>query len=1599
MGWMWIFCNFVKSQTSPFIVRQLPTMRTLLFSALLLLFAGNLVAQNYIQNSLPVQQTQAMADCYTRNLDNGNAALRRGEAREALRLFNDAKNCPDAQNNARRQAELDTRITRCEAQLGIKKISANEINAIAQSTKSNRKRAFSNELPSTRRNYTANQNFLKDTLEDCFDRMVDEADRAYNLKFWEDAAALYRAAKNCADADQNQRQQMSEKITDCRNAAENELFAKQQEAERQARHAIAANLADDAQELLHNVDRSLAFRLADFANQYIAPDDNPDCVQAMFDAWYYQATEDPKHREDELYHPVFCYELADNLGENTQVKFKQQKDGSQWLWAFVPKNGDLFAWEMPSMKMVQSYGTGEGNGYIGFDFSPDGELLFWGNKFFDLRRGTRSFRVDVPSIAPWCFSTRGDEFFFENVLEQKIYVLNVKEAFVQQYNRKGSKTANLLQLPAVPREFVSGVPEGLLAMQYWEGKFWLGFRNRIEILSKAAPGKPWRREKIIPFEGVSIPEFVEQKDLRLQLLPKEGLAVLGTNGQSWLVSFADLDDKATVKAFENLRPLAVSASTQRIATEYTGNYQYYAFWLLDAKAGDTLLRQRIPQYTDFDLMKGSYSPDARWVAATSFYGNINVWALQDDATVWATQLPRLPDGKPIFSPDGSRLFITFADTLAILNTGGTKTPEHYWKNNIQPLRGASDQWGMVQISPDSAEARHLVNGRKLRFPLKNEGFGFLYAFDAQGEKLMAYLSDWNKVEVRSLKTGVMVASKVFEGGTIGELHFLPYSDQLMVVQHTSMGESEISQSSVKVWSPFRATEKSKALRLHEYPVRAMAIDGKGSQAAFSNGSDIRVFDLKNIENEVLKIRAAPDEYVQAIAFQPNSNLLAAAYSTGKVVFWNFLTGQASLQLQAVSDKGLIEGYIEITNIGFSHSGTVLQIAVNDGRLLSYALDPSYIRGVAQNEHRQLQAFGVEHIVRYNLESALYYPGNFERLAESGDAPLVRSFFRHFRSQAVESNNIVQVRDYCERAFYLYDRLNENTKELWRTDIRVMYEDYARKLLLRGSINEASAAISFIKREFDFEPVLLIAHLTLLRRDFAKASALYTKHLLTEDDDIPLPTTRRWAFEGVEKDMTQLRDYELLDSAQTNCFCGTVNLSGAFFNFCLEQAVTSTFLSAADRMRWEIFEKRDKADNSLRRAVKTKFLEEAQLKAKNLVRQNASSGKAWLETTTLELALAHQSWGVFEQYSPAALPHFEKTVQLLTEIGPFKKISDTSRLSLLTSAHLLWGKHLLGAGKTAESIAQFNRGLEAAKSLFDQVDESDTSVLRLYYDQLVGPLYEKIGSAFLLEGNTTDARKAFELANTYYLTYGLNTLYLANVAVLENDDIQAFLDYGGITEAYHTAEALFWIKRLAEQFPEKRAQIETFEPRLRSALYARNQRLVSEETNYWFAKLNAERFAALAKWDSVIVWSTAAMESAKRNAELPKAEDAWKQLWLDEHINLPYYLLLGDWEKPAALAECIRYVEEAEAFLAKQSSSDFYYANRELLKTNLAHALVLRNQAGDRDRAIELYKKFIELYADTRGYDNSDLLQKDIRDLQRAGAPWPALPELETTLNE
>jgi tetratricopeptide (TPR) repeat protein len=389
----------------------------------------------------------------------------------------------------------------------------------------------------------------------------------------------------------------------------------------------------------------------------------------------------------------------------------------------------------------------------------------------------------------------------------------------------------------------------------------------------------------------------------------------------------------------------------------------------------------------------------------------------------------------------------------------------------------------------------------------------------------------------------------------------------------------------------------------------------------------------------------------------------------------------------------------------------------------------------------------------------------------------------------------------------------------------------------------------------------------------------------------------------------------------------------------------------------------------------------------------------LETLTLELAVNYRKWGVFEIYSPEAATNFEKAIQILTESGPFKSLSDSSRLALISSTRLAWGKHLFDTGKIEAAASQFYQGLESAQLLSEIVYEADTALLIIYYDNIVGPLYEKMGTALLHLGRTEEAMQAYERAVVFNVNHPINSLYSANVSVLDQDESSAFINYGSIAYTFEAAIAFFELNRLAREFPQKRAYIEGFIPKLRNGLASKNERLVGPEMDFWYAKYQSDYFLALSKLDSAVYWSRKAMGSAAKCKDQLKEEDDWKRRWLDEQVNLPFLLLQYDWKNPATLNECIQHAETAEAYLSQLDSVYFYYSNRALLKTNLAHALLLRNGPGDQEKALEQYRLFIDQFDDLRGYDNRDLLKKDIRDLKRLGVQWPDVPALEKLLNE
>lgn len=106
------------------------------------------------------------------------------------------------------------------------------------------------------------------------------------------------------------------------------------------------------------------------------------------------------------------------------------------------------------------------------------------------------------------------------------------------------------------------------------------------------------------------------------------------------------------------------------------------------------------------------------------------------------------------------------------------------------------------------------------------------------------------------------------------------------------------------------------------------------------------------------------------------------------------------------------------------------------------------------------------------------------------------------------------------------------------------------------------------------------------------------------------------------------------------------------------------------------------------------------------------------------------------------------------------------------------------------------------------------------------------------------------------------------------------------------------------------------------------------------------------------------------------------------LNQTYFLLFQTDRDTARLSEVIRYAQAAERY---PDEGAFYYENRYLVQTNLAHALWLRQKPGDRELALQHYREFLQNNLST--YDPWELLLKDFRDLARAGVKWPDMAGL------
>ena len=1485
-------------------------------------------------------------------------------------------------------------------------------------------------LAQSRRRYVPRDTFVHFVSEKCFEITREEGERAFRWGDWETAASLFRAAKNCADADQNKRRDMSRRIADSRQAAIDELVEKEQKALRLARQAIATNRANDARILLKNGQRSLAYRLADFAGRYIAPPGelNTDCQQAVLDAWDYLPYYHSWMRDQPNLGVPFCFQLADNLGENTQVRY--QKRGSQSrLYTFSPREHLLRSWDKDLSEAATPIRMD--TTLTGFEVSPDGRtLLFWSDRRFVLWRGMGDyFTIEAPNRSLFAFSEGGDLFYYLDPQKELIREVAVQSDFRAGKVQKRGKGYNYGDATKEP----SGLPvdpANLLAMAVQGNAIWLAYTDRVLVVS----------EKTIHTFKMPYMLYSDTRPGQVQIWPGE--RQMTYLNDTLVVLFrlpkANSPDGSAIEQIMAFRERPLICLPKLLMTcELTKDESEGRIFFKENGTDITYFSYSPLPYLDtFALAGGTVSPDQGRYAVVSKNGVLEVFSLKKIQNGDAEPFFTTQNYPLTFSPDG-QTFVALSDSLRVFRTD-------QWRqmltarqtDSVAAVLAVGNHWVAHRTSPDSIELFHFDTRRHRSFEFASQDNRYIpnTVTLSSDEQWFAYAAMGNEVVAVPLGDHKSLVRHTFESFVTG-LVFVPNSTKLLVT--VSNAGFYTSDQNIRLWDLSQPEKEPEPLLLPDFIVEGNPVfSPDGRWVALSNATGSRVFDLNNLteEHSFIRHQNILNASVSAVSFSPDGQLLVLGYSDGHSIAWDIQSRQVHYRLSPPSSRPM-----RVAGFSFSADGLqmrqVLQPSFKctnvdivtrcDGMntFLSRTLDMDSIHRVLSEGARQLTSFTADQILDYDLESTLSYGDNFQRLAGSGDLPLIRSFFDFYQQQAAQSNNSQQVRQFCDRAYLLFQKLDPaSQRSLQRTTLG-MYEDLVWKLLLRGKTEEAAKTIRQTNLNFA-QPLSMIkwaAHTALLRggNELRNAANLYADWLmLSAETDGGYDNYEHYQL---SKEVRKMNSYGLLNGQKRAFVCQMFGeLDQDLDEICAEltaEAIKSIMESSAGvtpdsipakpevelsqhfeemlqpttRLRWEIFRGLETLDRTPSFAARQKQVEAYLTDAKKLARQNAAY-RPILEQTALKLAQIQIAEGVFEGEKDRAVRLYEQADKTLQSNAPFYKYA-ADYWNLRSVAQLYLGNIYLNRGNmqgAAQAYEECRQSLQA----FEKTEQADPGRWGEAISSRIGALFTQFGMLCLFEGRAADAELSFEKANDIAPRDKIG-LYIGHAKILAGDRFGALINYGGgiASSADNLGLALADLERIAEWQPAHRDSLLKFAVELRKAALSAKSDLDSVVVQYYYTRYKTQHFDALRQWDAARRWSVEKLRCTNKLCPPNDLESSWQEDWFDARLSAAYYHLFGGSRDTAALSAAILYSLEAE----RRLEAGAIYSSAYLLKTNLAHALLLRNLAGDREEAIRNYTDFLALNSAVAN-DLWSVLEKDFRDLHEAGVVWPGLRQVIRQIN-
>jgi WD40 repeat protein len=1510
------------------------------------------------QNTTPQNRLPGPPPCYEVYWEQGMEARRSGNHKTALEAFNKAADCPDFPDDQQLRDDLKVLI-------------AQALRALERT----RMPTTNGEVP--RRSHVYSRAYLRNIDPNCFQMTRAEADRAFADSCWDDAVNLYRAAKSCDDANQTLRSDMDERIQACREAAEDELRASEQKAVRRERHAIASNLAAQARNLLKASDRSMAYRLADFANEYVAPalENNAECLQAMYDAWYFSPEQHAELLGAKALQAPFCYQLKENLEQYSFIHFTSEAASAQLL-VFAPLEHRLYRWNaetftpIPSVPIPDNYLRMEAPSNEGvLLFAADREYLLW-------QSPSVQHQFTVPDTKAHCFSNEGNRFYYWDTEARNVVELDL--LFMSGARKGGARKVQ-------DRVALNCIDDGdVLSLNMHKNLLWVGFKDRYELWDLNTQTRLRRITLLLPqhlqtqkrYLLPDMPGIVVQTDTAAMYctipvgvdtiwgkVMLAGTPMAFTDGLGLSAHFIELDESTGSSSLREAFGHASSRSDKLLVRNLRDGQPQYSAHL---QPGDI-----------FTLHSGAFSSDGYFFAAINDEGMLKLWALKDAAAQMAFPIGRNNGGA--LNANTQNLGLLQNRQLNITPLDQPQNPQYVplpEAGNLT-LLSMNSNWALYATEQDTVVAFDYVhNIRRVQYApfIQTESAA---AIDASTQKLI-YASARSELVVRDLVTGKIQHQLP---GHFTAVAPIP-GGQYLVVQQLAAEFNQTQQTLARVWNPNSRDEKLPVVRLHSFFIEQICVSPSGRLAAFTDGSEIRLFALDNLLDEKVRLNNYNYRLVRKMLFTPDETALAVEYNDGSIVFWDLSTGQWRFHLVKPAGAQFFNSF----DLGIAPDAHCLY-QLSDDYVYKRWLHPDSIRAALISSQRPMIAFQPVQIRDLNLERALLYPGNFERLANSNDLPLIRSFFDFYREQALNSNNIGAVREYCARAFALYERLDPGGQRALRTTMIDMYRDFHWKLLLRRQTDEAVKVTQLVNKQFDKpdEVVLADAHTALLKNNLPQAAQGYAQWIGERYAAAPEDYLFAKSMKRLEQDFVQLAEYDLLEPEQLACACAALSDFSSPPSLCVGvQASLTKWLPPAEANTYSLLRELYHAKTFSRPAERARFLENAQ---QFLFTRSSSINNRLYEQVARQLSDVYILMGEFEQNMPPSEAYFIRAIELLEKPAP-DAYAEKQRLERLILARnrLIERKLLTGNGAGAQalclqSIQNYNDLIRPVRDSFE--------IKRLRSDLEAG-LYEQLGRAFLLMGKPQDARLAFEIADPA-LPGGLNAYYFAHTELLEGHYSTALAGYKGEEGIYNEAvygKVMSDLEQLGRVLPERADSIEVFGQQLSSAIRANNPDLDSLEMAYQHHLLAFPRAYAVDNWRLALSHCERLLAVSEAKVNMQDAPDLWKNRWLDAHLNMAYCLLFQQPLDSARLSRAIRYSLDADRYVAMQYPQ---YPNAAILKTNLAHAYWLRNRPNDRRKAIDIYFAFL------RGFGSPgeafEYLLKDYRDLHRNGVVFPGLTDL------